>query len=115
MSTAFIFGIVCVDEPKDRWLQIIRELETHDLESIMDDIEDFYPVDDCLDDEMRSRLREAVEVCYDERNTAVGWCVLDDKRYAVSGGMAWGDAPTDECWDIWLFTALQDYYKEYMS
>ena len=68
--------------------------------------EDFTPE---LAEKMRKRIADAVDVVYgDRRDTA--WLKIDgDRTFAFTGGMSWGDEPTDAMEDFRIFNEFLGY------
>jgi hypothetical protein len=42
----------------------------------------------------------------------IAWFWIDGNKYIASGGMSWGDSPTDAYDDLVCFTTILDYIKD---
>lgn len=55
-------------------------------------------VDD--DEDYVSLLLEDLEICYDLERRDTTTVRLDGKEYVMTGGMSWGDEPTEAFWSV---------------
>lgn len=113
MSADFVFGITSADEPKQYWIEKVNNLSDKIFQDFCESTDWYVDVEETPQSrsEMRGAVVEAIEACYDEKRSDIGWCVLEGKRYVVSGGMTWGDEPTEACRSLWLFDAFKDFIK----
>jgi hypothetical protein len=127
MGATFIHAMAEVSKPKEHWLNILGELndgeimeyvqatdETHDWESEWAYIEGFDKDDaPTFAQTVAERLTEAINVCYDvEHNPQLGWFRIDDWEFVITGGMSWGDNPTDYMADVEMFDSFQLWLGE---
>ena len=115
MGADFIWGRVEVTEPKSTWLNRILEA---DIAAFAETTEDDYYWSDSYEEDglvegVTEELRTAIEICYGyHQNREMGWFIEGDRTYALTGGMSWGDDPTEALRDIWLFDSFQRFFKE---
>lgn len=114
MGADFIWGRAEVTEPKSTWLNRILEA---DIAAFAETTEDYYywseSYEDGLVEGVTEELRTAIEECYNyHQNRETGWFIEGDRTYVISGGMSWGDDPTDVLREIYLFDAFQRFFKE---
>lgn len=101
MGADFVFAITPVGVPEDVARQRIAVVPRSDLGYIADVLfgEDSRLMSDEDFQEIRDYLHEAVDVVYQalegERRDAGWWKDPEGLPYVVTGGMTWGDDPTD--------------------
>lgn len=124
MSAEFVFAKVNVTLDKSHWLDRIRGLDDTELESFVAETDDqFYwadrvdhPASDLYSYDFLRKVAdavvEAVQVSYDyDYNRELGWFKHGEDTLVVTGGMSWGDAPTDAFDSVRVFEAFQ-YWDE---
>lgn len=102
MSADFIWAMADVTESKAEWIDRLNQTTDEAFETL-----DHWSIPD---EDVRGRIAEAIDVCYDYMNRSdMGW--FSDERgggtYVFSGGMSWGDSPTEAFDDIWVFSEFQ--------
>ena len=122
MGASFIYAIAEVSKPKEHWLNILGELndgeimeyvqatdETHDWESVWAYTEGFDKDDaPTFAQTVAERLTEAINACYTD-SPQLGWWVVDERQFVITGGMSWGDDPTDYLADVEMFATFQEW------
>jgi len=88
---------------------IADEVLWHDSSSISEDLgdnhtlveSDLWKLNDLISLEIRSmvriKIREAVEEIFDGCRRDVAYMHINGKGYVMTGGMSWGDLPTEAC------------------
>lgn len=123
MGATFIHAMAEVSKPKEHWLDILGELNDGQMLKFIEDTGEHTgwwetPFDDDEDESDRcqsvaERLTEAINVCYDvEHNPQLGWFRIDDWEFVITGGMSWGDDPTDYMADVEMFDSFQLWLGE---
>ncbi len=121
MGADFIYTIGCVDEPKDVWLQRIAGLTLEQAKGIFEGQEwlfgDACEMED--DDEFLEAIKtnciDAINVAYDCAQGNSRWAdvlILNKHKYVLTGGISYGDSPTDIFDDIGLFQHLNYLAEE---
>lgn len=118
MGADLLITAVEIRESKSQCLKRINKLDWSDLDAMYRKFENAgIWIDEDMNDDatlvkwMKERLKEAVNTVYSERysrnvNTL---CVDGINKYVITGGMSWGDEPSDE-WDCFnLFNELLGY------
>jgi hypothetical protein len=119
MGADFIWARADVTETKHTWFDRITQMSHEDTIRFVHDTEDFLMLADMCDDadndeelvtKVKERLTEAVDIVYGyHSNREMGWFIEGDRTYALTGGMSWGDDPTEVLQDVVLFAELQKY------
>lgn len=122
MSADFVFAVANITKSEDYWQDYISHMDDGHMESFVNETDDqFYwadmfdhPVSDLYSHDFLQKVAEhvsaAVTHCYrDERD--LGWWKNDGQTFVITGGMTWGDAPTDSFDAVRIFDALQ-YWDE---
>lgn len=116
MSAEFIYAMASLDDTKENWVKYINDMETEEFHEFGDWLEAAgleYGIDGVLEDEGSEGLKKImlniVESVYDEDNNELGFPVLDNKRYVLTGGFSYGDDPTESFYGVCLFSELQNY------
>ena len=118
MGADFIWARAEVTEPVEYWLDWFGELNDDQMIDFIDATDDTFFWRDCHTDESEAalcqsvaeRLSTAISVCYDyDSNREMGWYIEDGRMFILTGGMTWGDDPTEAYADIWMFAELRDW------
>jgi len=113
MGADFVYAIVEVTKPESYWQNIIGELDDGQVMSFVRDTDDQHGWVEMFDydptaeaefcQKVAERLSEAVNVCYGyTQNREMGWHQDGDRTFAITGGMSWGDSPTECIDDMWM-------------
>lgn len=109
MGADFTYALCPREVDKDTALRRILEMTDNQIRQVMIDLGDDYDFDDTdLKDVQlyRDTLVMDLECVYGGyRDTAT--LVLDGKFYVLTGGMSWGEEPTDSYRSIWRIDAAQ--------
>jgi hypothetical protein len=120
MGADLLITAVELRETKAQCLQRINNLDWSDLDAMQGKYENagiWIDEDISLGDPqtlakwMKERLEQAVDTVYAERGSrhVNTLCVDGVNKYIITGGMSWGDEPSDE-WDCFnLFNELLGY------
>jgi hypothetical protein len=123
MSGEFVFGIVDVTKSDRVWFDRLGELDDGEVMSFVratDDVHNWVgawsiPGEDesVFCQRIVERLVDAVRTCYQyDDHREMGWFVDGGRTFAVTGGMSWGDSPTECLDDMWMFGNFQSWYNE---
>lgn len=127
MGADLILSFVDVTEPKQKWLDILGEWHDAQVEAFLDKYENLWdevqelvevvtpdkPFDrSALYQKFVEQIADAINNAYACESREVSTVRLDDKFYAVTGGLSWGDDPTDEYRSFTLAEYAIDYMKE---
>ncbi len=99
MGADFIFAATKMIEDKDEALEKIRTLSHRTL----DHVAEFIWGETRPYAEVKDYLRDAVRVGMDEDDRRdTGWMqITEPGKYIITGGMSWGDNPTEACQPLW--------------
>lgn len=128
MGASFIFCTANVTKPKEYWLDYISHMDDSHMDSFITITdEEFYwadrfdhPANDLYSHAFYQKVAEviveAVNVSYDyEYNLEIGWFEHADETLIVTGGMSWGDDPTDALDKVAIFHTLQHWDKHHRN
>ena len=74
---------------------------------------DFYLFDDTEVEDIKATVKGHIDIyenLADRRD--VGHLYLHKQMYMLSGGMSWGDQPTDSCEDLEVFEAIPEIWNQ---
>lgn len=139
MGADLILSFVDVSEPKEKWLDILGEWDdgkvdrfvadsgNDDLiEDILENLVDILDLDGVDNEDPRrdddalmaqarqqlvERLVDAINTVYGANSRVSHKVILDGKPWAVTGGLSWGDDPTDDFADFILAEAVVEHLK----
>jgi hypothetical protein len=119
MGADFIYQILPLCKlTSDRKIKLVWMVEEfEDIEEIKSVCEDYFLVEDMDLPEAKEHLvyyiDEYPEFSY---RRDVGWLILNGAKYMLTGGMSWGDEPTDSFRDFeylqWAWDELEKWAKE---
>jgi hypothetical protein len=112
MGADFVWTKADVTKPKSYWVELVDKMDEDDVSSFIDyfyDCDDWYEGDELSkSEEARVLLWESIEACYNYMNRAdIGWEIVDDKTYILTGGLTWGDDPTESFVHVSMLSVLQ--------
>ena len=136
MGADLILSFVDVSEPKQKWLDILGEWNDAQVDKFMNEIGNDYILYDLRQEaadmwdareieysiedpeflaEVRQafveRLNDAINTAYESTSRYANKVLLDGKPWAVTGGLSWGDDPTDDFADFLLAESIIEYLK----
>ena len=98
-ALARLANLVINEDTLDRFIDNASYFEYED--------EDFTPE---LAEKMRERIKEAVSVVYSTRRRDTSWLNIDgDRTFVFTGGMSWGEEPTEAMEDFRIFNEFLGY------
>ena len=114
MSADFVFAVVEIDRTQDDWQSFVTGMDDDTLRQFItatnDDLywDEYFedPVD--MERQVRERLCEAIGICYGGSNE-IGYWRDNGREFVVTGGMSWGDDPTDAMADVYMLGVLRDW------
>jgi len=95
MGADFIFEVVEAGRPIQYWQQILGELDDGQVQEFAKMPSLDYLWDEMTEQQIVERIDEAFKVVYNSDSREIGWFNDEDKRWVITGGMSWGDDPTD--------------------
>ena len=95
MGAEFIFEVVEADKPYPHWATILGELDDGKVQNFIDRTHYEYRFDDMTPQEVVERIDEAFDNIWNQPSRETGLVMLEGKQYFLTGGMSWGDDPTD--------------------
>lgn len=112
MGACFVWVKADVTKPKSYWVQLVDEIDEEELCSFIDyfyDCDDWYGGDKLSkSEEARVLLWESIEACYNYMNREdIGWEIVDGKTYILTGGLTWGDDPTESFVHVSMLSDFQ--------
>ena len=136
MGADLILSFVDVSEPKQKWLDILGEWNDAQVDKFINETGNDYILDDLTEEvsdrwdaadieyhledpkflaEVRQafveRLNDAIDAAYGSTSRYANKVVLDGKPWAVTGGLSWGDDPTDDFANFCLAETIIEYMK----
>ncbi len=113
MGADFIFAISKQCEDPDKAKNQIDQLPSDVLAEVAEHAFGEIPADDDVDgwQQVTDLLKEGIDIVYDADRRDLGTIYIDKPGvYVITGGMSWGDNPTEACPPMW---ALQNSGLEY--
>lgn len=119
MGAEFVWVTTRLNGEADDWVDFVNSWDETTTRKFVDDTDnelfwsDIYE-DDRLCEDVVARLLEAISVCYGYMSSReMGWTVDSDGTIVIlTGGMTWGDEPTEAFREIILFDMLQLWSKQ---
>jgi hypothetical protein len=117
MGADFIYAIAPVDIDKDKYVARAKALTFEEAEALFQEDEYFFPGAESEEDDAEflkmviERLLMAIEVCYTTSLRELDHLTLKGTRFVLTGGMSWGDPPTDVYDDVCILSNF-DYWLE---
>ena len=115
MGADFIYSIAPVEVDKEKLVARAKVLTYEEAEEIYNEGEYFFPGAETEEDAeflqgIIDRIVEAIEICY-TTSRYLDHLTLKGTRYVLTGGMSWGDTPTDVYDDVCILANF-DYWLE---
>ena len=121
MGADFIFAVANITETKEHWQTILGELHDGKMEAYINESETLmYWSEDYDEFDMDSpeffqavaeRVSDAIGAAYAD-SSELGWFIDNsEEKWAITGGMSWGDAPTDIFHDLCIVHSFQTWYE----
>lgn len=113
MGADFIWAIAPIDLDQNAYIDKANAMTLEDAQSLFNEVEHiFYDLDGEADDEafrlaVIARTIEAINACY-KPSRELDTLTLKGSKYVLTGGMSWGDVPTDVFDDVCLLASF-DY------
>jgi hypothetical protein len=114
MSADFVFAVAEIDRTQDDWQSFVTGMDDDTLRQFITATNyDFY-WDEFFEDsvnierQVRERLCEAIAVCFGG-SREIGYWRDNGREFVVTGGMSWGDEPTDAMTDVFMLSVLRDW------
>ena len=121
MGADFIYAVANITEPKEHWQDILGELHDGKMEAYINESEPLMYWSDNYDEfdmdspeffqAVAERVSDAIEEAYGD-SRELGWFIDNNKeKWAITGGMSWGDDPTDAFHDLCIVSSFQGWYE----
>lgn len=126
MGADFIWAIAPIDESKETVISKVKEMTLHEARDLYSRAEHTFPdftdeelfpdfTDEKNDELFRqaiiARAVEAIETCYGN-NRDISRLALKNSQYVLTGGMSWGDAPTNAFDDVCLLWEIDQLFAK---
>lgn len=110
MGADFVFAVAPACADLEAGLRAVDSLPLPKIEEVAD--WRFGEVDEDTIEDVRELLREGVRILSDEElGRDTGWFIGTDATiYILTGGMTWGDSPTEACDPIWAVQVAELKY-----
>jgi len=116
MGATFVFATANITQPKEYWQNYLGEMDDGQMQSFIDYSDEMFDWENALDpfsaQDVAERVSEAIEVAYDDFRRDVGYWQEGDTLYALTGGLSWGDEPTDAMRELMIFNYLQVWAED---
>lgn len=118
MGADFIYAMADTTKPLVHWLDTLGEFDDGQMEEFLGTsgmewvFDDFFEGDDHVAyQKCAERIQEALHITYNgSRETGVA--LIDGKRWTLTGGVSWGDPPTEVFDDIAIADAFISFVSE---
>ena len=121
MGADFIYAVANITETKEHWQDILGELHDGKMEAYINESETLmYWSEDYDDLETNSpeffqavaeRVSDAINTAYGDSRELGTFRDNSEEVWAITGGMSWGDAPTDAFHDLCIVDSFQTWYE----
>jgi len=139
MGAELILAFVDVSEPKQKWLDILGEWDDGSVDRFVTDCGYDYMIDDIteeIEDDLNmrevddshpswadhrimakarqkftERIQDAIDTAYGAAGRISHKVILDGKPWAITGGLSWGDEPSDDFEHFSLAETFIEYQK----
>ena len=121
MGADFVFAVANITKPKDYWLDYLGEMDDGQMESFITESDGFLYWSDNYDDlnlnspdffqAVAERVSNAIETAYGDSRELGTFRDNSGELWAITGGMSWGDDPTDAFDAVRIFDIFQ-YWDE---
>lgn len=115
MGADFVYAIIPLDRPLEYWQKLIREVSDADLSEFAVASEFDFRFEDLKLSEVREVIDNAFEVAMNGQSREVGMWTPDGgaTRYAITGGMSWGDDPTEAYREFETCHSFMDWHNKH--
>lgn len=113
MGADFLYAVADMSIDKDTLVSLVNGMDYHAMVGLsnaiyLGDIED----DEEWVQESKKELIDHINVVYSSRDSReVGYMNIKDTEYLITGGMSWGDEPTDHFRSFEVVQELQHLYR----
>jgi len=122
MGAEFIYAVANITETKEHWHTILGELHDGKMEAYINETDTLmYWTENyehmVFDNEseffqaVAERVSDAIETAYGDSRELGTFRDNYDEVWAVTGGMSWGDDPTDIFHDLRILDSFQTWYE----
>jgi len=114
MSADFVFAVVEIDRTQDDWQSFVTGMDDDTVRQFIAETNDELYWDEYFEDpvdmerQVCERLCEAIGICFGG-SREVGYWRDNGREFVVTGGMSWGDEPTDAMADVYMLSVLRDW------
>ena len=121
MGADFIYAVANITETKEHWQDILGELHDGKMEAYIKESDTllYWSEDyDHLDTDspeffqaVAERVSDAIETAYGDSRELGTFRDNHEEEWAITGGMSWGDDPTDIFYDLRIVDSFQTWYE----
>ena len=121
MGADFIYAVANITETKEHWQDILGELHDGKMEAYIKESDTllYWSEDyDHLDTDspeffqaVAERVSDAINTAYGESRELGTFRDNSEEEWAITGGMSWGDDPTDAFYDLRIVDSFQTWYE----
>lgn len=122
MGAEFIYAVANITETKEHWHTILGELHDGKMEAYINETDTLmYWTENyehmVFDNEseffqaVAERVSDAIETAYGESRELGTFRDNHEEDWAITGGMSWGDDPTDIFHDLRILDSFQTWYE----
>ena len=97
-----------ITKDKQHWLDTVDSATDQQLDDFLGDT---WVTVEAENEELRTLLRNGIDACYSPNREIVRW-KNNGETWAVTGGLSWGDSPTDIYDTVGLIGSWQDFIGE---
>lgn len=120
MGADFVFAVANVSQPKTYWFGVLGGLSDDQISAYIESSETGMWWSEMFDQEtgyefrtsVLERIGQAVDATYSNTGRQSGTFIDNhEEKWAVTGGMSWGDDPTDSYQDIEIMCSFQEWWE----
>ncbi len=123
MGADFLMAVAEITKPEQYWYDLLGEMDDGAIDAYVEESETlhYWKEDyegELVTDKDRSkfyqyvaeRVNDAIKTCYGESREG-SWFSDGEKKWYVTGGMSWGDDPTDIFNEVRVMDSFQYFWQ----
>lgn len=122
MGAEFLMAVAEITEPEQYWLDLLGEMDDGAMAAYVKETETLHYWEEDYADELDTdedrakfyqyvaeRVNEGIKTCYSDSREGA-WFSDGEKKWYVTGGMSWGDLPTDIFDNVRIMDSFQYFW-----
>lgn len=120
MGADFLMAVAEITKPAEHWYDLLGEMDDGAMDAYVKESGHIFWEED-YDDELATdaerakfyqfvadQINDAITTCYGESREGA-WFSDGEKKWVVTGGMSWGDDPTDIFHEVVIMDSFQRF------